>query len=150
MSPKDLLLSIKKYELLIEAKKKELLKMEELLTSIDIKDDYENSKPSIPDTSIIKSESVLGQTPPSPQYIADLKVQILQDIANYIQQRDAIINLIFTMPNLDYADILSKHWIEGIPLYEIADEKNYAYQTIRLMHTKALKSFEKMTKFVRQ
>lgn len=73
--------------------------------------------------------------------LVELSKEIDDDIIRYASARNKIVNQIQGLSDEVYIQILYKRYVENIKLIDVAEDLGYEYQTIRILHGKALKCF---------
>lgn len=71
----------------------------------------------------------------------NLTAEILRSIRQFEEERDLIIHQLQHMNNSVYGTMLFKLYVQHKDLLVIAQEMNYAYQTVANMHGPALQAF---------
>lgn len=74
--------------------------------------------------------------------LADLELQIEQQIHECEQLRDAIVRMIEAMPDPRHVDVLSGVYIHRMDLMDLADKLGYDYYWTCHLHGEALRAFE--------
>lgn len=82
--------------------------------------------------------------------IVDLETEVESDIVNLAYRHHEIIGQIHKLDNPKHIKILYKRYIEGKDLQTIADEIDFTYQYVLVLHGKALKAFEMANKEILQ
>lgn len=72
----------------------------------------------------------------------ELAARIIRKIREFEEERDLIIGQLEGMHDPIYGAILFKFYVEYKDLLVIAQEMNYAYQTVANKHPEALRAFE--------
>lgn len=75
-----------------------------------------------------------------------LKENLKKQIAEYLLEKDNIINEIHKLKNEIYVKVLYRHYVEYKSLELIAEELNYNYCYIRRMHRAALREINNVLK----
>lgn len=75
--------------------------------------------------------------------IVDLEKEINLFTDNLVDNRKKAKEIIFTIPNEDYQNVLYDRYIRCMRLYEIADEYGMSDDVCRKRHSRALAEFEK-------
>lgn len=71
--------------------------------------------------------------------IIDLEEELKTDIANLINLKKKIMEVIKTVPNVEYQTLLEKRYLCFITWEQISVDMNYSIQHIHRMHSTALK-----------
>lgn len=132
MTPKQYLQQIQRLDLIIRHKKAELseLKAMDGLKAVELNGDRVRASPD-------------GNAPfvRTVERISELEREIDKLLAQYVDEKDRIINEIHSLPNALHIKILYRCYVLYQNLEEIAKELNYSYFYIRHAHGHALQSF---------
>lgn len=134
MIAKEYLNHIKVLEYALSDKRAELKRLEALATSITAPTDRE----------AVQTSNISDKTGSFGAMIADIKKEIMQQAAEFLEEKRKRIYVIDSVRSCDAVQgtILHKHYIAYMPLRLIAKELNYSYDYTRHLHQKALKTAE--------
>lgn len=133
MTAKERLENIKKMEMLIEQKKKELSMLHGSRPFIK-SFDYSAERVQV-------SPDGEGFTRGSHKLV-DLELQLESDIESFSQMRHEVITEIQSMEKVEHADILFKRYVEYQSFEQISFEMKYSYNYTCRIHGEALKAYE--------
>lgn len=136
MKPKEYLQKLRKLNVTIDQKVKELDDLKKTLTTIG---SFDYSKDRV-------QSSASGDPPfvKTLMKIYDLESEIDAEIDKLVDDKHQIINQIHELPNPKHIDILYKHYVEFKRLEIVAVEMNFTYQYIVELHGDALKEFQRI------
>lgn len=136
MTAKEYLQQLQKVDMVIGQMLQEKVELQAALTNI-----------SSPDMSQerVQGGKLPGETGYSQKIIrlVDLETEIDNLISDYSSLRYKIICQIHDLPDIRYAGVLHKRYVENKKLEIIAVEMNYTYQYIKELHKCALQEFSK-------
>lgn len=134
MTAKEYLKQLKKLDVMINQKAKELEDLRLKATSVG-SIDYSKGRSQ---TNSFKGASFVELI----EHIADLEAEINIDIDKLVDRKHKIIKQIQALDDTNYMEILYKRYVEFKKLEEIAVEMNFTYQYTREIHGYALQEFE--------
>ena len=134
MTAKDYLKQIQSLENALIDKQTELEQLEALATSITAPTDRE----------AVQTSNISDKTGSFGAKIADLKKEIEQQAAAFLEEKRKRIYVIDSVRSCDeiQGSILHKKYVAYMPLRTVAKELNYSYDYTRHLHQKALKTAE--------
>lgn len=134
MTAKKYLKQIRALEIALSDKREELKRLEALATSITAPSGRE----------AVQTSSISDPTGNFGAEIADLKKEIMQQAAEFLEAKQERIRVIENVRRLDSINgsILHKKYVAYKSLNTIARELNYSYEYTRHLHLKALKMAE--------
>ena len=133
MSGKEYLGYIQKIEILLRQKQRELYALSERRTLIKGQD-YSIEK-------VQTSPNGSGFTRDSDKQI-DMSQELADDIAAFENIRHEVFKQIQSLSDIDFIDILYRHYLEGQTFKDIADIKECSMSTVYHIHTEAIKELE--------
>ena len=133
MTAKEYLKSIRSLEIKLNQKKKELEQMRIMASGLGSASTDAVRVCSSPRADALENRVIR---------MVELSNKIDQDIEKLSWLRYEIVNQIQGLTNDTYVQILYKRYVDNMKLIDVANEMQYEYQTIRILHGKALKSFQ--------
>lgn len=134
MTAKEYLNQIQALEDALSDKRTELKKLEALATSVTVPTDRE----------VVQTSNISDKTGSLGAKIADVKKEIEQQAAEFLEEKQKRIKVIESVRSLDNikGSILHKKYVAYKALRTIAKELNYSYEYTRHLHLKALELAE--------
>lgn len=133
-SAKEYLLSIKRYDTIIDAKQREIDDLYALITRV---------------TPVLKTDVVSGSGNQDKignaiAKITDLQAELNRDIDHFVDLKREAAAKLGKVTRAEYYEILHKRYFEYQSLEQIAVSMNYTYRWIRRLHGRALNVFGKI------
>lgn len=133
-SAKEYLLSIKRYDTIIDAKQREIDDLYALITRV---------------TPVLKTDVVSGggnqdKIGNAIAKITDLQNELNRDIDHFVDLKREAAAKLGKVTRAEYYEILHKRYFEYQSLEQIAVSMNYTYRWIRRLHGRALNVFGKI------
>lgn len=133
-SAKEYLLSIKRYDTIIDAKQREIDDLYALITRV---------------TPVLKTDVVSGggsqdKIGNAIAKITDLQAELNRDIDHFVDLKREVAAKLSKVTRAEYYEILHKRYFEYQSLEQIAVSMNYTYRWIRRLHGRALNVFGKI------
>jgi len=133
-SAKEYLLSIKRYDTIIDAKQREIDDLYALITRV---------------TPVLKTDVVSGSGSQDKignaiAKITDLQAELNRDIDHFVDLKREAAAKLGKVTRAEYYEILHKRYFEYQSLEQIAVSMNYTYRWIRRLHGRALNVFGKI------
>lgn len=139
MTAKEYLQQIRKIEVCINQKMRELSSLQNNLIGIK---GIDYSKERVQSGGYISEAGYAGQV----NKFIDMQIQLDVDINNLIDEKYEITKMIQSLDGSKHIELLIKVYVDGKGLITIAKEMGYSYQYVRRMHGEALVSFERSYK----
>lgn len=133
MTTKEYLNQIERLDKMITNKLSEIYQLKIMACSITVSGDSERVQTS-------GNKDKLGSTIAK---IVDLERETDQIVDSMVEKRKRIINQIEDLNNIDYYDILHKHYVERRTFQDIANSCNWSIRHVFNIHGRALQEFEK-------
>lgn len=134
MSAKEYLQQLKRLDTVINQKIEELKNLRSTIYGVG-SIDYSKER-------VQTSQSANAPFVKAADRIADLEIEINQEIDNFVDEKHKIINQIQGLQNINHINLLFKRYVEFKSLEVIAVEMNFTYQYTRRLHGTALQDFE--------
>lgn len=138
MTTKEYLNQIERLDKMITNKLSEIYQLKIMACSITVSGDNEKVQTS-------GNQDKLGSTIAK---IVDLERETDQLVDAMVDKRKSIIQQIEGINNIDYYDILHKHYVERRTFQDIADSCNWSIRHVFNIHGRALQEFEKVYGYI--
>lgn len=141
MTAKEYLQQIRKIEVCINQKMRELSSLQNNLIGIK---GIDYSKERVQSGGYISEAGYAGQV----NKFIDMQIQLDVDINNLIDEKYEITKMIQSLDGSKHIELLIKVYVDGKSLRVISQEMKYSYHYIKNLHSKALRNFESCYKML--
>lgn len=139
MTTKEYLKQIKRYDVIIKRKKREIKSLASdrvLVSGIDYSLDKVQTSPN-----------GAGFTEQSDRVLDRIK-ELREDVISLEAKRQKIIDKIYALPTADHITVLCDRYVEDMRIDDIAAHMGYTYDYILRLHKRALTEFDSVHKTV--